>query len=180
MAAAIVDDVFSAAGEVLSAQDSTRKEFHCAVLRALSKEPSVADQAPGTPAEAESGLHSGLPLPSSPAQPSLVSLRAAAMGGVGIPACCVLSFFFSWGVLELAAIVLPCASILPTHSSVLQAFYLIIFLPNPLSLMSCKKASKSWQIRLPFCCLIGRGAEQRGKLKEALLDVANRPPPPPF
>uniref|UniRef100_A0A3Q3VXM6 Alpha-adducin n=1 Tax=Mola mola TaxID=94237 RepID=A0A3Q3VXM6_MOLML len=36
--------------DVLSAQDSTRKEFHCAVLRALNKEPPVveADQAPVT------------------------------------------------------------------------------------------------------------------------------------
>ncbi|XP_068429763.1 alpha-adducin isoform X7 [Clinocottus analis] len=42
------DDVFSAAEEVFSALDSPHKEFHCAVLRALSKEPSVveADQAP--------------------------------------------------------------------------------------------------------------------------------------
>ncbi|XP_074473373.1 alpha-adducin isoform X6 [Sebastes fasciatus] len=45
------DDVFSTTGEVVSAPDSPHKEFHCAVLRALSKEPSVveaaeADQAP--------------------------------------------------------------------------------------------------------------------------------------
>ncbi|KAK5900818.1 hypothetical protein CgunFtcFv8_025748 [Champsocephalus gunnari] len=42
------DDVFSAAEDALSAPDSPQKEFHCAVLRALSKEPSVkeADQAP--------------------------------------------------------------------------------------------------------------------------------------
>ncbi|XP_034402126.1 alpha-adducin isoform X3 [Cyclopterus lumpus] len=42
------DDVFSTAEEVFSALDSPHKEFHCAVLRALSKEPSVveADQAP--------------------------------------------------------------------------------------------------------------------------------------
>ncbi|XP_033978619.1 alpha-adducin isoform X4 [Trematomus bernacchii] len=45
------DDVFSAAEDAFSAPDSPQKEFHCAVLRALSKEPSVkeADQAPGTP-----------------------------------------------------------------------------------------------------------------------------------
>ncbi|XP_033978629.1 alpha-adducin isoform X11 [Trematomus bernacchii] len=42
------DDVFSAAEDAFSAPDSPQKEFHCAVLRALSKEPSVkeADQAP--------------------------------------------------------------------------------------------------------------------------------------
>ncbi|XP_010764289.1 alpha-adducin isoform X3 [Notothenia coriiceps] len=42
------DDVFLAAEDAFSAPDSPQKEFHCAVLRALSKEPSVkeADQAP--------------------------------------------------------------------------------------------------------------------------------------
>ncbi|XP_029299917.1 alpha-adducin isoform X4 [Cottoperca gobio] len=42
------DDVFSTAEDFFSAPDSPQKEFHCAVLRALSKEPSVieADQAP--------------------------------------------------------------------------------------------------------------------------------------
>ncbi|XP_070780368.1 alpha-adducin isoform X2 [Enoplosus armatus] len=48
---AVVDDVFSTADEGLSAPDSPQKEFHCAVVRALSKESSVveatkADQAP--------------------------------------------------------------------------------------------------------------------------------------
>ncbi|XP_075943362.1 alpha-adducin isoform X2 [Anarhichas minor] len=45
------DDVFSTAGEVMSVPDSPHKEFHCAVLRALSKEPSVveADQADRAP-----------------------------------------------------------------------------------------------------------------------------------
>ncbi|XP_073333694.1 alpha-adducin isoform X2 [Pagrus major] len=52
-AEAIVDDVFSTVQEILSAPDSPHKEFHCAVLRALSKEPLVtevakADQAPDT------------------------------------------------------------------------------------------------------------------------------------
>ncbi|XP_067339578.1 alpha-adducin isoform X12 [Channa argus] len=47
------DEVFSTADEVFSAPDSPQKEFHCAVLRALSKEPSVletakANQAPDT------------------------------------------------------------------------------------------------------------------------------------
>ncbi|XP_053195630.1 alpha-adducin isoform X1 [Scomber japonicus] len=65
------DDVFSTADEAFSAPDSPQKEFHCAVVRALSKEPAVveaaeANQAPGTPDEAESCLNSGLPLPSSP------------------------------------------------------------------------------------------------------------------
>lgn len=61
-AEAVVDDVFSTVEEALSPQDSPHREFHCAVLRALSKESSVveaakaakADQAPGTPDEAES------------------------------------------------------------------------------------------------------------------------------
>ncbi|XP_040013385.1 alpha-adducin isoform X5 [Xiphias gladius] len=39
------DDIFSTADEVFSAPDSPHKEFHCAVLRALSKEPSMAEAA---------------------------------------------------------------------------------------------------------------------------------------
>ncbi|XP_029693050.1 alpha-adducin isoform X10 [Takifugu rubripes] len=51
IAEAIVDDVFSTIGDVLSSRDPTSKEFHSAVLRALSKEPLVvaeaeAEQAP--------------------------------------------------------------------------------------------------------------------------------------
>ncbi|XP_071321544.1 alpha-adducin isoform X2 [Trachinotus anak] len=50
-AGTLADDVFSTADEVFSAPDSPHKEFHCAVLRALSKESSgveaaKADQAP--------------------------------------------------------------------------------------------------------------------------------------
>ncbi|XP_022618560.1 alpha-adducin isoform X7 [Seriola dumerili] len=50
-AGTLADDVFSTADEVFSAPDSPHKEFHCAVLRALSKESSIvevakADQAP--------------------------------------------------------------------------------------------------------------------------------------
>lgn len=119
-----MDDVFATVKEHLSSQDSTRKEFHCAVLRALSKEPSVteaagADQAPGTPDEAESCLKSGLPFPSSPAQPPPVSLHTTALGDVGTP--CLLSSPFSAGS-ESAAVVAPHASILPTHSSILSTF----------------------------------------------------------
>ncbi|XP_045923703.1 alpha-adducin isoform X1 [Micropterus dolomieu] len=71
-AEAVVDDVFSTADEVLLVPDSPEKEFHCAVVRALSKEQSVveaakADLAPGRTDEAESCLKSGLP-------PSLLSL----------------------------------------------------------------------------------------------------------
>lgn len=115
-AAAVVDDVFLAASEVLSAQDSTRKEFHCAVLRALSKEPSVGDQAPGTPAEAESGLNSW---PSTSLLPCSAFARLITYrcnGRCGNP--CLLCPLLFPGGLELTAIVLPCASILPTHSSV--------------------------------------------------------------
>uniref|UniRef100_A0A4W6CI01 Alpha-adducin n=1 Tax=Lates calcarifer TaxID=8187 RepID=A0A4W6CI01_LATCA len=50
-AGTLADEVFSTVDEVFSAPDSPHKEFHCAVLRALSKESSVleaakADQAP--------------------------------------------------------------------------------------------------------------------------------------
>uniref|UniRef100_UPI0037E9654D alpha-adducin isoform X2 n=1 Tax=Semicossyphus pulcher TaxID=241346 RepID=UPI0037E9654D len=47
-AEAIVDEVLSAAEEMLSAPGSPQKEFHCAVLRALSKESTAvdADRAP--------------------------------------------------------------------------------------------------------------------------------------
>ncbi|XP_072228761.1 alpha-adducin isoform X13 [Leuresthes tenuis] len=58
-AGTIADDVFSTADEVLSAPDSPHKEFHSAVLRALSKEPLVAeaaeaDQAPDPEQQVES------------------------------------------------------------------------------------------------------------------------------
>lgn len=53
---ASADDVFAAAEEDLSAPDSPQKEFHSAVLRALTRDPVVidADQATGTQEEAES------------------------------------------------------------------------------------------------------------------------------
>lgn len=123
-AEAVVDDVFSTADEVLLVPDSPQKEFHCAVVRALSKEPSVveaakADLAPGRTDEAESCLKSGLPLPSFPAQPWPVSLPTAALGlWESLPAVSSPST----GGLESAAAVLPCASILPTHSSIFEAF----------------------------------------------------------
>lgn len=159
-AEAVVDDVFSTLGEVLSAQDSTRKEFHCALLRALSKEPAAAeaDQAPGTPDE--SGVLPFHPPPLLGLHPSHYTPLLWEMWGV--PACCVLSFFL-WGGGGSEPYCLPHASILPSQSSALRAFCLHIFFPPaPFSLMSCRKASESWQIRLPFCSLIGRGAEQRG------------------
>lgn len=139
IAEAVVDDVFSSVDEVLSAQDSTRKEFHCAVLRALSKEPSVAeaaeaDQAPGTPDEVESCLKSGLPFPSSPAQPPPVSLHTAALGDVGIPACCVLSFFWGFEVC-CCCFYLMKASSLPAVWSYKPL--LDYFSTHPLSLMFC-------------------------------------------
>lgn len=49
------EEVFSTAEEVYSAPDSPHKEFHCAVLRALSREPveaAKAEQAAGTAEEA--------------------------------------------------------------------------------------------------------------------------------
>ncbi|XP_076614973.1 alpha-adducin isoform X3 [Chaetodon auriga] len=44
-AGAVLDEVFSAEDEVLSGPDSPHKEFHCAVLRALSKESSMGEAA---------------------------------------------------------------------------------------------------------------------------------------
>lgn len=120
-----VDDVFSTADEILSTPDSPHKEFHCAVLRALSKEPSVAeaakaDQAPGTPDEAESCLKIWPPASLLPCSTLARLTTHHCPGSVGIPACCVLSFFS--GGLESAAVVLPGASILPTHSSIFEGF----------------------------------------------------------
>lgn len=105
-AGTVADDVFSTADEVFSAPDSPHKEFHSAVLRALSKESSVveaakAGQAPGTADEAESCLNSGIPLPSSPAQPWSVLLHIAALGNWASPPA--VSFPVSEG-LESAAI----------------------------------------------------------------------------
>lgn len=67
IAEAIVDDVFSTIGDVLSSRDPTSKEFHSAVLRALSKEPLVVaeaetEQAPGTWVEVESCIKSSVSL----------------------------------------------------------------------------------------------------------------------
>lgn len=110
-AEAVVDDVFSTLGEVLSAQDSTRKEFHCALLLALSKEPAAAeaDQAPGTPDE--SGVLPFHPPPLLGLHPSHYTPLLWEMWGV--PACCVLSFFL-WGGVVLSLIVyLMQASSLP-------------------------------------------------------------------
>ncbi|KAM4720160.1 alpha-adducin isoform 2-T2 [Anableps anableps] len=46
-AATVADDVFSAGDEMFSAPDSPHKEFHSAVLRALSKDPSDVEAAEG-------------------------------------------------------------------------------------------------------------------------------------
>uniref|UniRef100_A0A3Q1FI44 Alpha-adducin n=1 Tax=Acanthochromis polyacanthus TaxID=80966 RepID=A0A3Q1FI44_9TELE len=48
-AGTVADDDFSTADEVFSAPDSPHKEFHSAVLRALSKEPSVVEAAKADP-----------------------------------------------------------------------------------------------------------------------------------
>lgn len=123
-AVTVADDVFSTADEVFSAPDSPHKEFHCAVLRALSKEPAIveaaeADQAPGTADEAESCLNSSLPLPSSPAQPWPISLHTAALRFWESPPA--VSSPLSGGF-ESAAVVLLCASTLPTLSLISEAF----------------------------------------------------------
>ncbi|XP_030292558.1 alpha-adducin isoform X6 [Sparus aurata] len=109
-AEAIVDEVFSTVQEILSAPDSPHKEFHCAVLRALSKEPLVtevakADQAPGTPDEAESCLKSGLPLPSPPRSALARLTPYRCLGNCGEPLPAVSSPFS--GGSESTAIVLP-------------------------------------------------------------------------
>ncbi|XP_075312586.1 alpha-adducin isoform X12 [Odontesthes bonariensis] len=69
-AGTIADDVFSTAEEVLSAPDSPHKEFHSAVLRALSKEPlaaeaAEADQAPDPEQQVESEEEAKGPKPTS-------------------------------------------------------------------------------------------------------------------
>ncbi|KAF3849009.1 hypothetical protein F7725_015506 [Dissostichus mawsoni] len=71
------DDVFPAAEDAFSAPDSPQKEFHCAVLRALSKEPSVkeADQAPdleqlAEPEEEEEEPKSQKPTATPPSTPT--------------------------------------------------------------------------------------------------------------
>lgn len=124
----IVDDVFSTIDEVLSAQDSSHKEFHSAVLRALSKEPSVveaaeADQAPGTPDKVESCFFCFPPplLSLRPSRYMYIYIYTTARGDMGTPACCVLSF--SCGVERLLPLFY-----LPIHS---PGFCLIIFLPTP-------------------------------------------------
>lgn len=98
LAEAIVDDVFATIGEVLSAQDSSSKEFHSAVLRALGKEPLMvaeaeADQAPGTGVEVESCLNSSVSL--LPPCSAFTRLATNALGDLGNP--CLLSSPFPGG-----------------------------------------------------------------------------------
>ncbi|XP_026152588.1 alpha-adducin isoform X3 [Mastacembelus armatus] len=78
---AVTDDVFMTADEVFSAPDSPHKEFHCAVVRALSKEPSLiqADQAPDPeqlvePEEAPQGQKATTTPPSTPVRAEEESL----------------------------------------------------------------------------------------------------------
>lgn len=120
-AGTVADDVFSTADEVFSAPDSPHKEFHCAVLRALSSEPSVVEpakrgQATGTADKAESCLNAGLPFPSSPALPWPVLLHTTALG-VWDSSPAVFSPF-SEGLESVA---------LPTHSQISEAFALLFF-----------------------------------------------------
>ncbi len=180
-AEAVVDDVFSMAEEVLSAPDSPHKEFHCAVLRALSKEPSVveaskADQAPGTPDEAESCLQiwpSASLLPCS-ALARLTTCRCT--GSVGTPACCVLSFFWGFGV---------CCRCFTTHRHPpnpqfnLQSLCLIIFFPHPspLSLMSCSKPSEFWQIRYRSAVWLDVELSRGGCVRSKSSFGDSKPPP---
>uniref|UniRef100_A0A3Q2WYK4 Alpha-adducin n=2 Tax=Haplochromis burtoni TaxID=8153 RepID=A0A3Q2WYK4_HAPBU len=69
-AGTVADDVFSTADEVFS--DSPHKDFHCAVLRALSKEPSVVDAAkadPGQLVESENEPKDPKPTSTPPSTP---------------------------------------------------------------------------------------------------------------
>lgn len=165
-AGTVADDVFSTADEIFSAPDSPHKEFHSAVLRALSKEPSVVEaaesgQVPGTADEAESCLTSGLPLHSSPAQPWSVLLHTTALGDWGSPPA--VSFPVSEG-LESAAIFFPHvqASSPPTVQSLKPL--LDYFSPHPPVSDVLFKDIRALADQIPFCSLIGRGAEERGCL----------------
>lgn len=106
IAEAIVDDVFTTIGEVLSARDSSSKEFHSAVLRALSKEPLMVaeaetDQAPGTGVEVESCLNSSVSLLPCSAFTRLTP--NVWVTWVPLPAV----FSFSWGPQPATFFVLP-------------------------------------------------------------------------
>ncbi|XP_025764667.1 alpha-adducin isoform X21 [Oreochromis niloticus] len=71
-AGTVADDVFSNADDVFSAPDSPHKDFHCAVLRALSKEPSVVDAAkadPGQLVESENEPKDPKPTSTPPSTP---------------------------------------------------------------------------------------------------------------
>ncbi|XP_076742684.1 alpha-adducin isoform X14 [Maylandia zebra] len=71
-AGTVADDVFSTADEVFSAPDSPHRDFHCAVLRALSKEPSVVDAAkadPGQLVESENEPKDPKPTSTPPSTP---------------------------------------------------------------------------------------------------------------
>lgn len=100
----VADEVFSTADEVFTAPDSPHKEFHCAVLRALSKEPSVVDaakgdQVPGTADKAKLYLNSGLLLLSSPAQPWSASLHTVHWESGNPSLMCLLLFLGDWSLL---------------------------------------------------------------------------------
>lgn len=129
----IVDDVFSTIDEVLSAQDSSHKEFHSAVLRALSKEPAVveaaeADQAPGTPDEVESCFFCFPPPCSASAHLAIYHCT----GRRGNPCLlCPLFFLLGW---ESAAFVLPPYP----QSRLLKSFAWLFFYPPPFSDVSYK------------------------------------------
>lgn len=106
IAEAIVDDVFTTIGEVLSARDSSSKDFHSAVLRALSKEPLMVaeaetDQAPGTGVEVESCLNSCFPPPPLSLHPSYYK----SVGWLGYP--CLLSAPFPGGLNRLPFVLPP-------------------------------------------------------------------------
>uniref|UniRef100_A0AAX7U0D9 Alpha-adducin n=1 Tax=Astatotilapia calliptera TaxID=8154 RepID=A0AAX7U0D9_ASTCA len=71
-AGTVAVDVFSTADEVFSAPDSPHRDFHCAVLRALSKEPSVVDAAkadPGQLVESENEPKDPKPTSTPPSTP---------------------------------------------------------------------------------------------------------------
>lgn len=128
----VADDVFSTADDVFSASDSPQKEFHCAVLRALSKESSLveaakADQAPGTLDEAASQLNSGLLLHPSPARSWSASTHSTLGVWESLPAVSS-PFYGNWSPLVFF---LPIASTLLYPQFDLLSLLLDYFPPNP-------------------------------------------------
>lgn len=93
-AGTLADDVFSTADEVFTGPDSPQKEFHSAVLRALTKEATVVEAAAGTADEAFRVVaYCGLRFSLLPCSVLVHVTTHCCTGSLGFPACCVLFFF---------------------------------------------------------------------------------------